>query len=308
VAHDTDWPVGSWPAGVDRVGVDGAVDTAFAGGAEQRVRAVVVIHGGKMIYQRYSPVETGVQMPSYSVAKSFASAAAGVLVRDGRFDVRAPVKAPEWPPGDPRAAITTDQLLRMSSGLDWNEDTDLDLSATKRDAVAFVADRPLVTAPGTAFEYSTGSTFIAARALQDALGGGGAALTSYLERELFGPLDMSVTFTYDDTGNWLAGFGAAASPEDYAKFGELFLRDGMWQGKRILPAGWVDYSRTPSSTNKRYGAGWWLDPDRPDVYAALGYAGQQIVVDPPHDLVIVITSTDANKSQSVRDAILTAFD
>jgi CubicO group peptidase (beta-lactamase class C family) len=196
----------------------------------------------------------------------------------------------------------------MSSGLEWNEGVDLDQTAHERDAVAFVANRPLATPPGTAFEYSTGSTFIAARALQDALGGGGSALVSYLERELFDPLDMSVTFTFDDTGNWLAGFGAAASPEDYAKFGELYLRDGMWRGKRILPAGWVDYSRTPSSTNKLYGAGWWLDPTRHGVYAALGYNGQQIVVDPAHDLVIAITSTDANKSQTVRDAILTAFD
>jgi CubicO group peptidase (beta-lactamase class C family) len=304
---DTDWPVGAWPEGVDRGVVDRAVDTAFAGGADQRVRAVVVVQGGKMIYQRYSPADTDVQMPSYSVAKSIASAAAGVLTRDGRFDVTAPVHAPEWPPGDPRAAITTDQLLRMSSGLDWDEGTELTLSATKRDAVAFVANHPLAAPPGTAFEYSTGSTFVAARALQDAVGGGGAALADYLQRELFDPLDMSVVFTYDDAGNWLAGFGAAASPADYAKFGELYLRDGVWQGERILPAGWVDYSRTPSSTNHRYGAGWWLDPKRHDVYAAQGYAGQQIVVDPPHDLVVVITSTNGDRSTALREAVLDAF-
>ncbi|MGB3442644.1 MAG: serine hydrolase [Actinophytocola sp.] len=302
------WPVGEWPDGVDRAEVDKAVDDAFAAGGPLRVRAIVVVRQGKLVYQRYSPNPADAQdaqMPSYSVAKSITSAAAGLLVRDGKFDVRAPVRAPEWPQGDPRAAITADHLLRMSSGLRWNEDTDIGAATSGRDAAAFSARQPLATPPGTTFLYSTGSTFIVARALQDAVGGGGAGLRDYLERELFDPLGMAVTLSFDDAGNWLGGYGAAATPLDYAKFGELYRLGGEWRGTRILPADWVEYSREPSTTSEQYGAGWWLDPDSPQTFAAIGFDGQQVVVE--HDLVVVITATDPERSETLREKVVTEF-
>jgi CubicO group peptidase (beta-lactamase class C family) len=246
-------------------------------------------------------------MPSYSVAKSITSAAAGLLTRDGKFDVRVPVHAPEWPAGDPRAAITADHLLRMSSGLSWTEDTDIRAATGSRDAAAFAARQPLAGPPGTDFLYSTGSTFIVARALQDAVGGGGARLRGYLQRELFDPLGMAVTLSFDDAGNWLGGYGAAATPLDYAKFGELYRLGGEWGGRRILPADWIDYSREPSATEKYYGAGWWLDPDHPRQFAALGFKGQQVVVDLDLDLVAVITATDAERSETLREEVLDVF-
>lgn len=304
------WEVGEWPSGVDRAAVDKAVDVAFADGGAVRVRSIVVVRQGKLVYQRYSPNpadEADVLMPSYSVAKSITSAAAGLLVRDGRFDVHAPVRAPEWPAGDPRAEITADDLLRMSSGLSWNEDAGIRAATRTRDAAAFAARQPLAAPPGTKFNYSTGSTFILARALQDAVGGGGARLRDYLQRELFGPLGMAVTLTFDDVGNWLGGFGAAATPLDYAKFGELYRLGGVWHGTRILPESWVDYSHEPSRTNKEYGAGWWLAPGDPREFAAIGYDGQQVIVDREHDLVLVITSTDADLTETLRDTVLTEF-
>jgi CubicO group peptidase (beta-lactamase class C family) len=305
-----DWPVGEWPDGVDKDAVDDAVDTAFADGDPQRVRSIVLVRRGKLVYQRYSPNPADgpdALMPSFSVAKSITSAAAGLLVRDGKFDVHAPVRAPEWPPGDPRAAITADHLLRMSSGLQWNEDTDIAAATRSRNAAAFSAARPLTTPPGSTFLYSTGSTFILARALQDAIGGGGAGLRDYLERELFDPLGMTVTLTFDDAGNWLGGYGAAATPLDYAKFGELYRLGGEWEGRRILPADWIAYSREPSSTDEDYGAGWWLDPERPRQFAAFGFEGQQVLVDLDLDLVLVVTATDADKSETLREKVLAEF-
>jgi CubicO group peptidase (beta-lactamase class C family) len=305
-----DWPVGEWPEGVDKKAVDAAVDTAFADGDPLRVRAIVVIRQGKLVYQRYSPNpadEADALMPSYSVAKSITSAATGLLVRDGKFAVHTPVRAPEWPPGDPRAGITADHLLRMSSGLAWNEDTDIAAATRSRDAAAFSAARPLAKPPGTTFLYSTGSTFILARALQDAVGGGGAGLRDYLERELFDPLGMTVTLSFDDAGNWLGGYGAAATPLDYAKFGELYRLGGEWHGTRILPEDWIDYSRRPSTTEEYYGAGWWLDPDSPQAFAAIGFEGQQVVVDLEHELVVVITATDADKSEALREKVMAEF-
>ncbi len=305
------WPVGEWPNGVDRNAVDAAVDEAFADGGARRVRAIVLVRQGKLVYQRYStnPADDpDAMMPSYSIAKSITSAAAGLLVGDGKFDVHAPVRAPEWPPGDPRAAITADHLLRMTSGLRWDEDTDISAATRNRDAAAYTAARPLVTPPGSTFVYSTGSTFVLARALQDVVGGGGAALRDYLERELFEPLGMRVTLTYDDAGNWLGGYGAAATPVDYAKFGELYRLGGEWRGKRILPEDWIAYTREPTAAATYYGAGWWLDPDHPDAFSAQGFEGQQIVVDLEHDLVLVITATDGERSQSLREKVLAEFD
>lgn len=305
------WPTGEWPAGVDRRAVDEAVDVAFADGGPQRVRAVVVARQGKLIYQRYSPNPADapdVLVPSYSVAKSITAAAAGLLVRDGKFDVHAPVRAPEWPPGDPRAAITGDHLLRMSSGLAWDEDTDIAAATRSRNAAAYSARQPLSKPPGSSFRYSTGSTFVLARALQDVAGGSGAALRDYLQRELFDPLGMTVTLSFDDAGNWLGGYAAAATPVDYAKFGELYRLGGQWRGERVLPADWIAYSREPSTTNPEYGAGWWLFPDHPQRFAAIGYEGQQVVVDLEHDLVVVLTATDFDRSETLREKILTEFD
>lgn len=304
------WPVGEWPDGVDKGAVDKAVDEAFNDGEPLRVRAIVVVRQGKLVYQRYSTNPADAQdalMPSYSVAKSITSAAAGLLVRDGKFDVHTPVRAPEWPPGDPRAGITADHLLRMSSGLTWNEPIDIAAATRSPDAAAFAAGQPLATPPGTQFSYSTGSTFVLARALQNAVGGGGAELGDYLKRELFDPLGMTVTLTFDNAGNWLGGYGAAATPLDYAKFGELYRLGGEWRGTRILPRDWVDYSREPSTTSKIYGAGWWLDPDSPEAFAAIGFDGQQVVVDLRHELVVVITATDDERSETLREKVVTEF-
>jgi CubicO group peptidase (beta-lactamase class C family) len=108
-------------------------------------------------------------------------------------------------------------------------------------------------------------------------------------------------------GTWLGGVSAEATAQDFAKFGLLYLRDGAWGRERILPAGWVEYSRTPSATNREYGAGWWLDPTRPGDLYALGQAGQVIAVAPEHDLTFVLLSTDARSSLKVSNAILDAF-
>ncbi|MFL6142306.1 MAG: serine hydrolase domain-containing protein [Labedaea sp.] len=304
------WPAGELPPGIDRTALDRAVDTAFAGGAAKRVRAVVIIHGGRLVYERYSPNPADgpdVSMPSYSVAKSITSAAVGILVGQHKLTVTDPARVPEWAaPGDLRAKITLDDLLRMSSGLDWHEDTDLAAADGSRDAAHYVAERQLAHPPGGTFNYCTGCTFIVDRAMADAVGGS-AAFTTFINTELFGRLGMSVTLSYDDKGTWLGGSKAYATARDYARFGLLYLRDGTWAGQRVLPEGWVEYSRTPSRSNPGYGAGWWLDAGRPGVFLALGYNGQTIGVDRAHDLTYVITATDGGLSPPVSAAILSAF-
>lgn len=317
VAFPTEsWPEGDWPRGVDRAAVDEAVDASFADGGEPRVRAVVIIHGGKLVYERYSPNPADGPtkvMPSFSMAKSFTSALVGILVREGRLEVDAPAPVPAWSADeDPRAAITLDDLLRMSSGLEWIEgadqpDSDLVAAVTSGDAAVYVSSKELSDDPGTEFLYNSGNTILIDRIMADEVGAGGE-FRAFMDAELLDRIGIDpMHVEFDRAGTWLGAYAADTTALDYAKFGLLYLRDGVWDGERILPEGWVEYSRTPSATNPEYGAGWWLDPERPGVFYAVGVDGQVITVDPEHDLTFVTLATDGPVSLPVSEAILDAF-
>ena len=310
------WPEGEWPAGVDRDVVDAAVDLAFADGGEPRVRAVVIVHGGEVVYERYSPNPldgpTKV-MPGFSMAKSFTSAFVGILVGQGRLDVDEPAPVPAWSrEGDPRGAITLDDLLRMSSGLEWVEgpevnDSDMVAAVVSGDAAAYAADKEQAHDPGTRFLYSGGNTVLLDRILADEVGSE-QPFRPFMDTELFDKLGIDpMLLEFDGAGTWLGAYAADTTARNYAKFGLLYLRDGVWDGERILPEGWVEYSRTPSDTNPEYGAGWWLDLERPGVFYAVGVDGQVITVAPEHDLTYVTLATDGPVSLPVSEAILDAF-
>jgi CubicO group peptidase (beta-lactamase class C family) len=254
------WPEGEWPSGVDKAVVDEAVDTAFAGGDEIRVRAVVIVHGGEVIYERYSPNPldgpTKV-MPSFSMAKSFTSALVGILVKQDRIDVDELAPVPEWSAaGDPRGDITIDDLLHMSSGLEWIDgsdrlDSDLVASVTSGDAAGYAADKELAHEPGTKFNYSGGDTMLLDRIMAEEVDGN---FRSYMDTELLEVLGISPLHAeFDEAGTWLGAYAADTTALNFAKFGLLYLRDGVWDGERILPEGWVDYTRTPGDTNPEYG-------------------------------------------------------
>jgi CubicO group peptidase (beta-lactamase class C family) len=311
-----EWPEAEWPSGVDRTGVDRTVDTAFADGGLPRVRAVLIVHGGEIVYERYSPNRAdgrSVAMPGFSMAKSIASALAGIVVRERRLDVDAPAAVPEWrAPSDPRHAITVDHLLRMSSGLAWTErphTVDLNRLVAADDGAAYAADKELVAAPGTQFVYSSGNTMLVAGILADEVGSRGD-FRAFVDAELVDRIGMGrVEMDFDPSGTWYGGLSFETTARSFAKFGLLYLRDGVWDGERILPEGWVDYSRTPIVANAEYGAGWWLDPERPGVMYAVGVDGQVVTVDPAHDLTFVQLATDGGSgiSLAISEAILDAF-
>ncbi len=138
--------------------------------------------------------------------------------------------------------------------------------------------------------------------------GSGSDFRDFMETELLDKIGVTRLRTeFDPAGTWCGAFGADTTARNFAKFGLLYLRDGVWDGERILPEGWVDYSRTRSATNPEYGAGWWLDPERPEVFYAVGGTGQVIAVDPEHDLVFVHLATDGAISLPFSEAILDAF-
>ena len=138
--------------------------------------------------------------------------------------------------------------------------------------------------------------------------GSGYAFREFMRTELLDKIGINrMDMMFDAAGTWFGAFSADTTARNFAKFGLLYLRDGVWDGERILPEGWVEYSRTPSATNPEYGAGWWLDLERPGVFYAIGKYGQAIAVDPEHDLTFVTLATDGQVSLPVSEAILDAF-
>jgi CubicO group peptidase (beta-lactamase class C family) len=301
---DVEWPTQSWAHGEltsrDPVSFARLADSVFDLTAAQGVTyALLVVRRGRLIYERYAAGANNFYLQySWSMAKSITQALVGILVRQGRIDLHAPAAVPEWQrAGDRRRDITLDQLLKMRSGLQFAEDyVDGVVSdvipmlnfAGRFDTGAFAATKPLVHAPGGFFSYSSGTTNIICRILRDIVGGP-TQMLAFMTDELFEPIGMRTPLPkFDRSGTFVGSSYCLASPQDFARFGYLYLRDGVWDGRRILPEGWVDYARSPSHASdiEAYGAHWWLTPGTSRFFAG-GYDGQRIFVMPEQDLVVV---------------------
>jgi CubicO group peptidase (beta-lactamase class C family) len=320
-----DWPLGDLPAGID---IGGLIEEAFdPDGPLHETFAVVLVHRGRLVFERYGgllpqwdkpgkPVVQDTPLLSWSMAKSMLHAVVGLLVDEGRLVLDAPAPVPEWSdPADPRHAITLQNLLDMRDGLAWDESyEDPEVSDVmtmlfgrgQSDMAAFAADRPLAAPPGTQFNYSTGTSLIVSGIVARLLGPGQPYRT-FLDTRLFGPLGMTTaTATLDEAGTWAAGSYVYAAARDYARFGLLYLRDGLWDGRRLLPAGWVDHGRRPRSIDPDdgdyYGSHWWTREGPYGTFWAAGHEGQYIDVCPDLDLVLVrMGRTDADHTEFVKE-------
>jgi len=298
------WSTLSWPraplAPRDANAFTRHADALFSLTAAQGVTyALLVVQRGRLVYERYAAGANDFYLQySWSMAKSVTHALVGIAARQGRIDIHAPAPVPEWQrPGDPRRAITVDQLLQMRSGLQFAEDyVDAGVSDViamlnfdgRFDTGAFAAAKPLVHSPGTLFSYSSGTTNIICRILRDIVGPP-TQMLAFMHDELFEPLGMRTALPkFDRAGSFVGSSYCLASPQDFARFGYLYSRGGVWDGRRILPEGWVDYARGPTHATplEAYGAHWWLTPGTSRFFAG-GYDGQRIFVDPEKDLVIV---------------------
>jgi CubicO group peptidase (beta-lactamase class C family) len=298
-----DWPTAPLPDWVNRDELDAVVDEAFGpADADNRVRAVVVVHGGQIVYERYHPLSGPDQVhASYSVAKSFLATLVGQLVEDGLLDLDAPIERPEWPEGDPRREITLRHLLQMSSGLEWDEVRSLATMGftmlASPSAAAVMAEQPLERPPGTAFEYSTGTSALIAGIAADALGGC-AQLDAHLRERLLEPIGITTArITTDGSGCFVGGLGLDMTSRDFARFGLLNVRGGWWDGRQVVRTEWIDAERTPSPTNPQYGLHWWLGPTGAQ-FSAIGLGGQHVAVFPAADLVIVVNSAIGNDGRA----------
>lgn len=311
----TDWPTRTWMDGPllfgDTSRLDALLDAAFdeslwSGGHH---RAVLIIQGGQVVAERYRAGldETSLHL-SWSVAKSVTHALVGILVQRGALDPCAPIRTREWSDrDDPRGSISTTDLLTMRSGLRFVEDyvdhsvsdcLEMLFGAGADDVAAYAASLPLEHPIGTHFNYSSGSTNIVVRHLIDLLGAGDdpddrrATTTEFARSSLFDPLGVGeVDMRFDRAGNFVGSSYLYATARDFARFGLLYLRDGMWEGERLLPHGWVDDARTIRSVDPtddwNYGSHWWVRGDDLGTFWANGYDGQMIACVPALDAVVL---------------------
>ncbi len=285
-----------------------ALDHAFEEPAEppfRRTKAVVVVRDGKVIAERYAKgVGIDTQLPGFSMTKSVVNALLGIMTEQGLTSPSLPAPIPEWKGADdPRREIEVGHLMRMTSGLALDEDNSgFDPSNQMYlydDMAGFAVQAPLIAPPGTRWSYSSATTQILARIIRDAVGGPEQTL-SYAWRELFNPLGMrDVTLEFDASGTLQGSANMLASARDWARFGLLYLNDGVLGGKRILQADWVDYSAA-ATLDTEYGAGFYTNrSEHPhargrvlsgiprDAFFAFGYLGQRVAVIPSQNMVVV---------------------
>ena len=219
----------------ERTALKTAVDWAFEEPGElptRRTRAVLVVQGGNLIAERYAEGFTrDTPLLGWSMSKSITSALVGVLVGAGKLDMEAPAPVPEWKEaGDPRSEITLDMLLRMSSGLDFEEDYGnplgdaLNMLFLSEDFGGFTAQRPLAFPPDTHWSYSSGTSNLVSRIIRQTVGGSQSDYVNFPQEVLFHPIGMrSVVIEPDPSGIFVGSSYTYATARDWARFGLLYL-------------------------------------------------------------------------------------
>jgi len=307
----------------EKARLDAAIAPLFDDPAMAETRALLVMHRGKIIAERYGKgYDENTRFISWSMAKSFTGALIGFLVADGRLVLDDPAPVPDWQrPGDPRGHITLRHLLHMSSGLDHTEvaeedgatvfeaDTNQMLFLSGASDVAGYAEaRPMEAEPGEKYEYSTATSMILSDIITRTLTGSSDpqirrdAAMRFIRGRLLEPLGMNDTvFEFDPNGTFLGGSIIHATARDYATFGEFLRHKGAHKGAQHLPVNWVRFMLTSSPNDPAYGGHIWLNKERPEdrnevlfphsapetVFAALGHQGQMIVVSPQQKLTVV---------------------
>lgn len=295
------WPQGD--AGITArpsAPLTGAVGKAFAGGygAGTKTVGVVVAKDGKIVAERYgSGFGPYVSNRTWSVGKSIAGTLIGLVDADA---LQAPATVPQWSADDPRRSITLDNLLRMASGL--HSDT----AGNRTDAIYFggtavdeqAVSWPLEAQPGTRFRYANNDILLAVYATRQRIG---EDRYRTWPNELFGKLGMAHTVAETDWhGNYVLSSQVWSTARDLARLGLFWSQDGVWAGRRLLPAGWLGTMTTPSGpqppSGPGYGATMWLFGPRQGLpvgtFAAQGNRGQYVMVIPAQRLVIVRRGED----------------
>ena len=304
-------------AGAPREQLARALDRLFTDKSMGQTRAVIVMHGGKVVAERYADgYGPDTRFLGWSLSKTVTAVAVGLLVSEGKLRLDETPPIPRWQrPGDPRGDITLRQLLQMRAGLRHQEmaDKDYEGSAARllfldgRDDMAGEAEaQPLEAEPGSLFEYSTASAMILSDIVTRVLVNEAhparrqAVTDRFLRDRLFMPLGLeSMTAEYDAAGTFIGGVMIHATARDWARFGEFLRHGGSVKGAQILPRAWLSFMRKPSPRAPDYGAQLWLN--RPsgterevlfpkqgpsDAFGMAGYRGQYVIISPRQQLTV----------------------
>ena len=294
------------------------IDDLFTKEGLGETRAVVAMHGGRVVAERYADgYDADTRFVSWSMAKTVTAVMIGMLVSDGLLRLDESVPEPRWNrPGDARGEITLRQLLQMRSGLRHTEAGPVPYESSEvrmlfmdgRDDMAdWATAETLEAEPGAKFEYSSNTTVIladiAARVLTDSKDPEirRRAVDTYLRTRIFAPLAMdSVVAEYDASGTLIGGSLMHATARDWARFGEFLRNKGSYRGSQLIPRNWITFMTSPSPRSEFYGAQTWLNRasgiDRDDtladrgpdtMFAAIGHMGQYILVSPDQKLTVV---------------------
>jgi CubicO group peptidase (beta-lactamase class C family) len=315
------WPDGNLQAeaphpDADIAKLNQAIEEAFRETGPKktrRTRAVLIVHDGKIIAERYADgFDQQSLLTGWSMTKSVTNALIGILVKGGELKLDQPAPVRGWE-ADDHKNITINDLMHASSGLEWVEDYGSPSGATNmlfksKDMGISAATAKVSNKPGEVFYYSSGTTNILSRIIREKVGD--ERYYKFPYEELLFKIGMHNTILETDAGGTIVGSSYSFGPaRDWARFGLLYLKDGVWNGERILPEGWVKYTTTPAKGAKKgqYGAQWWLNagaPDNPsdrmypdaptDLFWADGYEGQNVFVIPSKKLVIVKLSLSHN--------------
>jgi len=311
-----DWPMGDrlpatpLPSELDQAKLKQVADIAFD--PEAFTAALVVTWKGRIIAERYGPnITPRTPLESWSMGKSLSATLMGVLLKRGDYDLWQPAPIPEWQsPGDPRAKIRIADILRMSSGLRIKapQDPDFDPNGTYPDhlylytatidSFKYAATRPPEWPPNTVGRYRNTDPVLINYLTRLALDKRKEPYHAFPQKALFDRIGIrNMVLETDPYGNFLTQGYELGAGRDWARLANLYLQDGVWNGERILPEGFVTFVRTLApawEADKRpiYGGFFWLNGDETfpvprDAYYMSGVGGQTTLIVPSHDLVIV---------------------
>ncbi len=300
---------------IDAAALAAASDWAFDRDSKEQVTlSMIVVHNGEIIHERYAPgFDITTRTRTWSTAKSIAGTLIGMLVDEGKLSLDEPLGF-DWypenrsPETDPRNEITLRHVLNMSSGLDTIDNGGREYATGSglsywagASSVVGARSRALIREPGTHWDYENYDTLLGVYAMKLALGSD-KAYAEFPRRALLDKLGMRNTLVSTDRfGDFILSSQVYTNARDLARFGQLYLQNGLWDGERLISEEWIDFVRTPAPATlgrgSRYGGQWWLVPEgRDDVpkdaYTTNGNRGQYTVVVPSHNIVIVRRGLD----------------
>ena len=258
------------------------------------------------MYERYAAnFDRNRPQLGWSMTKTLTALVAGVMERDGKLALDAPVGLSAWQ-GTNKAAITWRNLLNMAPGLEWTEggyaageDDTTKMLFSQEDQCTWAAAKPLVAQPGTVFNYSTGFANLAMCRLRELAGGSHQQIHDFYQQRLFAPLGIRGGYVEPDaSGTPVGGARGMLRPVDWLRLGQLVANGGRWKGQTILNPGYVQFMTTPSPASSGYGGMLWRQPTEhlpPDLRAQLpadlvffaGFQEQHIVIVPSRGLVVL---------------------